>query len=54
MVCKRLRRSAYPMMCKHADEAVEAIYLCDAIHDCTKCEYVRECITRFDALIDIG
>lgn len=53
-ICKKLRRSAYAMMCKHFEKALAVSLLCKAKHDCDKCEYQEECGTRFDTLIDIG
>lgn len=53
-ICKKLRRSAYAMMCRSADKAERVLLVCDAIHNCERCEYVKECIARYDALIDIG
>ena len=53
-ICKKLRISAYAMMCRSADKAERVLLVCDALHNCDRCEYMRECITRYDALIDIG
>ena len=54
MFCKKLRRSAYSMMCKHADKVQRVSLLCQAQNDCNKCAYVEECGARIDALCDIG
>ena len=53
-ICKGLRRSAYDMMCKHADEAILSIIKCDLGNNCDKCKFLGECIRRYDNLIDIG
>lgn len=53
-ICKKLRRSVYPMMCKHADKMQKVSLLCQAQNDCDKCGYVEECGARADALMKIG
>jgi len=53
-ICKGLRRSAYAMMCRHADEAILSIIKCDVKNNCDRCDFQRECIRRYDNLIDIG
>ena len=53
-ICKKLRVSAYFMMCRCANKAESKLIECAALYDCGKCEYERECVARYDALIDIG
>jgi len=53
-ICKGLRRSNYSMVCKHADEAILRIIKCDTKNNCDRCDFQRECLRRYDTLIDIG
>ena len=53
-ICKKLNRSAYVMMCKHADKAFLILEQCETENDCSKCPYERECNKRYDNIIDIG
>ena len=53
-ICKGLRRSAYDMMCKHADKAELKMKKCELENDCPHCPYETECNRRYDNIIDIG
>lgn len=52
-ICKRLRRSNYAMVCRHADKAEVVIQQCAGFNACWRCMFIKECVTRYDNLLNL-